>query len=208
MLTQQRASRAGEQAVPTLNLTPMIDVVFQLIIFFMCAMRFKTLEKKIEMSIPKTDGMRPDLTMPPDDPVKVRVSLRQTETEGIPRLLLLGEAMRPELGRGLHRLASLPKDAPEGRREADNARRKQRWERHFQPKLDALEARLEHIASVEPRRALRGGRRTEGAPRLRGGRARHLPEGRHRQGRHPRDAASSVAPRGHACRSDLRPART
>jgi biopolymer transport protein ExbD len=59
--------------------------------------------------------------------------------------------MRPELGRGLHRLASLPKDAPEGRREADNARRKQRWERHFQPKLDALEARLEHIASVEPR---------------------------------------------------------
>jgi biopolymer transport protein ExbD len=150
MLTQERASRAGEQAVPTLNLTPMIDVVFQLIIFFMCAMRFKTLEKKIEMSIPKTDGMRPDLTMPQDDPVKVRVSLRQTETEGIPRLLLLGEAMRPELGRGLHRLASLPKDAPEGRREADNARRKQRWERHFQPKLDALEARLEHIASVEP----------------------------------------------------------
>ncbi|MEM7317376.1 MAG: biopolymer transporter ExbD, partial [Planctomycetota bacterium] len=37
---------------PTLNLTPMIDVVFLLIIFFMVGTRFADNERKIELDLP------------------------------------------------------------------------------------------------------------------------------------------------------------
>ena len=43
---------ARESGIPTLNLTPMIDVVFQLIIFFLCALNFRSLEKKLEVALP------------------------------------------------------------------------------------------------------------------------------------------------------------
>lgn len=38
---------------PTLNLTPMLDVVFLLIIFFMVGTQFSTLERKIELQVPQ-----------------------------------------------------------------------------------------------------------------------------------------------------------
>ena len=38
---------------PHLNLTPMIDVVFLLIIFFMVATRFSELERNIELEVPQ-----------------------------------------------------------------------------------------------------------------------------------------------------------
>jgi biopolymer transport protein ExbD len=38
---------------PTLNLTPMIDVVFLLIIFFMVATKFSELEQNIELEVPE-----------------------------------------------------------------------------------------------------------------------------------------------------------
>lgn len=38
---------------PTLNLTPMIDVVFQLLIFFMVATTFLDPEKEIEIELPE-----------------------------------------------------------------------------------------------------------------------------------------------------------
>jgi len=38
---------------PTLNLTPMIDVVFLLIIFFMVATRFAEMERDIELQLPE-----------------------------------------------------------------------------------------------------------------------------------------------------------
>ena len=38
---------------PTLNLTPMIDVVFLLIIFFMVATKFAELERDIELELPE-----------------------------------------------------------------------------------------------------------------------------------------------------------
>ena len=42
---------------PSLNLTPMIDVVFLLIIFFMVGTKFTELERKIGLRIPEvTDG--------------------------------------------------------------------------------------------------------------------------------------------------------
>lgn len=42
---------------PTLNLTPMIDVVFLLIIFFMVGTKFSELERKIGLQVPEvSDG--------------------------------------------------------------------------------------------------------------------------------------------------------
>ncbi|MAT72527.1 MAG: biopolymer transporter ExbD [Planctomycetaceae bacterium] len=38
---------------PSLNLTPMIDVVFQLIVFFMVATKFTELERDIQLNLPE-----------------------------------------------------------------------------------------------------------------------------------------------------------
>ncbi|MBN1854045.1 MAG: biopolymer transporter ExbD [Pirellulales bacterium] len=50
---------------PTLNLTPMIDVVFLLIIFFMVATKFTELERNIGLNIPKVPEPGA-MTAPPD----------------------------------------------------------------------------------------------------------------------------------------------
>ncbi len=38
--------------VPTINLTPMIDIIFQLIIFFMVGSRFTEMDKKVDVKVP------------------------------------------------------------------------------------------------------------------------------------------------------------
>ncbi len=53
----------------TLNLTPMIDVVFLLIIFFMVATKFTEIEKNIELDLPQVAGIGP--TAPPALPLAV-----------------------------------------------------------------------------------------------------------------------------------------
>ncbi len=43
---------------PTLNLTPMIDVVFLLLIFFMVATTFANIEKEMDLNLPEADSGR------------------------------------------------------------------------------------------------------------------------------------------------------
>lgn len=50
---------------PTLNLTPMIDVVFLLIIFFMVATKFSELERRIRLRVPEVVSAGA-LTAPPE----------------------------------------------------------------------------------------------------------------------------------------------
>ena len=38
-----------EDEMPSINLTPMVDIVFQLIIFFMVGTKFTEMEKKIDL---------------------------------------------------------------------------------------------------------------------------------------------------------------
>jgi biopolymer transport protein ExbD len=45
--------RMHQEEMPTINLTPMIDIIFQLIIFFMVGSRFTEMDKKIEVSVPQ-----------------------------------------------------------------------------------------------------------------------------------------------------------
>ncbi|MGQ0634607.1 MAG: ExbD/TolR family protein [Planctomycetaceae bacterium] len=51
---------------PTLNLTPMIDVVFNLLIFFMVGTRFADLEREFDVQLPQVVDAQP-LTAPPDE---------------------------------------------------------------------------------------------------------------------------------------------
>ena len=56
--------------------TSMIDVVFLLLIFFMCATRFRTLEQRLEANLPKNEGARPtptEVVVPQEIRIKISV---------------------------------------------------------------------------------------------------------------------------------------
>ena len=57
------------------NMTPMIDVVFQLIVVFLCSMKFRTLDQKIEAFLPKDVGMAQTPTSATEVETKVTVKL-------------------------------------------------------------------------------------------------------------------------------------
>ncbi|MFV1959524.1 MAG: biopolymer transporter ExbD [Planctomycetota bacterium] len=43
-----------------MNMTPMIDVVFQLIVFFLLSLKFRSVEERIQSELPHGRGIRPD----------------------------------------------------------------------------------------------------------------------------------------------------
>jgi biopolymer transport protein ExbD len=48
--------KTHQDDLPAINLTPMIDIVFNLIIFFMVSARFSEIEKKVDLSVPEVGG--------------------------------------------------------------------------------------------------------------------------------------------------------
>ncbi|QDU25760.1 Biopolymer transport protein ExbD [Anatilimnocola aggregata] len=42
-----------QDEMPQINLTPMVDIIFQLIIFFMVGSRFTEMDKKVDVSVPQ-----------------------------------------------------------------------------------------------------------------------------------------------------------
>ena len=71
-----RRKRKLEEATAAdadMEMTPMIDVTFLLLIFFMCTIKFKTLEGKLSAYLPKDRGNNPD----PADPVEA-VEIKMT----------------------------------------------------------------------------------------------------------------------------------
>jgi biopolymer transport protein ExbD len=59
-----------------LEMTPMIDVTFLLLIFFMCTLKFKTLEGKLAAYLPQGIGVN----QPPEEPVpKIALTLSVVE---------------------------------------------------------------------------------------------------------------------------------
>ena len=60
--------------LPTLNLTPMIDVVFLLIIFFMTASKFAEVEADIELQLPEVATAAPLTSAPKQRTVSVEQS--------------------------------------------------------------------------------------------------------------------------------------
>jgi biopolymer transport protein ExbD len=52
--------KVSQDDLPAINLTPMIDIVFNLIIFFMVSTSFADAEKKVDLTVPQvaaTDGL-------------------------------------------------------------------------------------------------------------------------------------------------------
>ena len=70
--------RTEIEELPEVNLTPMIDVVFLLIIFFLVGTKFYELEREISVRLPETSDARP-LTKPPQE-VIINVSRDGTIT--------------------------------------------------------------------------------------------------------------------------------
>lgn len=57
---------------PNLNLTPMIDIVFLLIIFFMVGAQFSEQERQFELNLPKVSDAPPLSSLPDDIVVNVQ----------------------------------------------------------------------------------------------------------------------------------------
>ena len=63
-----------------LELTPMIDVTFLLLIFFLCTLKFKTLEGKLAAYLPKDVGVNPSQVEPREAiDLRLRVALPGTK---------------------------------------------------------------------------------------------------------------------------------
>jgi biopolymer transport protein ExbD len=67
------SSGDGEEPV-SLNVTPLIDIIFCLCIFFMCSFHFKQLQGSIDSWLPKTHGN--DKTPAPLVADEIRITLR------------------------------------------------------------------------------------------------------------------------------------
>ena len=80
----------------TINLTPMIDVVFLLVIFFMVGSKFSEAESRIKVNVPTVGQMR-SITRAPDERV-VAVGVDGTITLGDTPMTLaqLTETLRQE----------------------------------------------------------------------------------------------------------------
>ena len=68
-----------DEDMPRPDMTPMIDVVFQLLVFFLVTMKFKTLDMKIEAFLPKDRGLAATLSTPEEKPKVTAVLKRRSQ---------------------------------------------------------------------------------------------------------------------------------
>jgi biopolymer transport protein ExbD len=89
-----------DENAPKPDLNPMIDVVFQLLVFFLVTMKFKTLDMKIEAFLPKDKGLAQTIQEPDEKP-KVVAVLKRKPGEPVTRVkvanLTLGDTSTPEV---------------------------------------------------------------------------------------------------------------
>jgi biopolymer transport protein ExbD len=63
--------KTSQDEAPWINLTPMIDIVFQLIIFFMVGTSFSEMEKKVNLSVPEVASSEKLNEAPPQRVINV-----------------------------------------------------------------------------------------------------------------------------------------
>ena len=80
-----RRKRSTEQEEVTLSMTPLIDVTFLLLIFFMCAMKFKTLERKVAAHLPTNRGIA-NTKIVIEEVLTIKVTLKRTPGETVTRV--------------------------------------------------------------------------------------------------------------------------
>ena len=132
-----------------LNMTPMIDIVFQLIIFFMCIMKFKTLEKKIEAFLPKDRGLAktPEKI---EERVQIKVTIKQSDTEGVPHFIMFDQDIRVDLGVGVRRMDSPPMKGTGEDMKAYNEQRAAHWRDYIQPKIVEIKKQIDQYLAEDP----------------------------------------------------------
>ncbi len=91
-MAKKRNTGSGNPEIPQLNMTPMIDVVFQLLIFFMCSIHFRTMEGKLQSYLPKDKGMRNVSFQPLVQ--EVRIIVKYAEDTGVVSMWM-GETKYP-----------------------------------------------------------------------------------------------------------------
>ena len=78
-----------------LEMTPMIDVTFLLLIFFMCTIKFKTLEGKLAAYLPKDVGVNPSEAQDPLEAIQLRLELVREGTRLDPRSAAEANSLDP-----------------------------------------------------------------------------------------------------------------
>ena len=148
-MASEAAKKGDGSEAFDINLTPMIDVVFQLIIFFMCAMKFKTLEKKIEAFLPKDRGLAktPEKI---EEKVQIKVSIKQEEGEGVPHFIMFDQDIRADLGPGVNRMPSPPPSSSGAELKAYNLQREKHWNRYVKPKIAEIKQKIDEYLKEDP----------------------------------------------------------
>ena len=93
------------------DMTPMIDVTFQLIIFFICTIKFKTLEGKLETQLPKDVGVNPTPVSVLIDKAEVHLNIDKSRPEGFS--VALNGQVQPNLDTLRARMTDLKRQSPE-----------------------------------------------------------------------------------------------
>ena len=97
-----RKTHDGEDTV--LNMTPMIDVCFQLVVFFMLTLRFKSIDRRFQSALPKDRGQSSaPATVTPFQDITVKLfreNLEDTNVSNQYTMVRVGEMKKIELPRG------------------------------------------------------------------------------------------------------------
>jgi len=78
-MAKREADDPSKASKSEMNMTPMIDVTFQLIIVFLCSMKFRTLDQKIEAFLPKDVGLS---TAPATADIEIKVTVKLARARG------------------------------------------------------------------------------------------------------------------------------
>ena len=88
LLHPQRGARRSVDAPDTkIDMTPMIDVTFLIIVFFLCTLRFKSLEGRLGANLPRDVGVNDPSVAPVERPrlaVRVVAGGTLTRPDGAP----------------------------------------------------------------------------------------------------------------------------
>jgi len=85
------AARGEADREVRIEMTPMIDVTFLLLIFFLCSIKFRVLEGKLQTYLPKDRGVKADSRSMPFEDVDLRIVRLETGSE---RDLTRADALR------------------------------------------------------------------------------------------------------------------
>jgi biopolymer transport protein ExbD len=97
--------KTQQEQLPELNLTPMIDVLFLLIIFFMVGTKFAELERNIKLEVPRVDSLSSGTSSAPPKVVvnvyrdgSVLMNDQQLTLEDLRNRLTTDAAQNPSMG--------------------------------------------------------------------------------------------------------------